>query len=103
MEKHTIEHQGRVITFVIQRKNVKNINLRVCPDSSVIVSASKKFPYDFIEQFVCKKALWILKNIERFDQKRLLSRKIEYKSGDNIEYLGQLRRLSILRVHLKLT
>jgi len=96
MKKHTIEHQGRVIPFVIERKKVKNVNLRVCPDSSVVVSAPVNVPYDFIERFVCKKAPWILKNIERFDQKRLLSREREYKSGENIEYLGRLYRLEVL-------
>ncbi len=96
MKKHTIEHQGRVIPFVLQRKNVKNINLRVCHDSSVVVSAPEKAPYDFIEQFVQKKAPWIINKIWQLDQKRLLNRDKKYNNGENIDYLGRQYRLTVI-------
>ncbi len=98
MKKHTIEHQGREITFVVQRKNVKNVNLRVRNDSSVVVSAPERVPDGFIEQFVREKAPWIMKNVRRLDQKRGLSRDREYKSGDSINYLGRQYRLMVAPV-----
>ncbi len=103
MKKHTIEHQGREIAFVVQRKNVKNVNLRVRTDSSVVVSAPERVPYDFIEQFVREKAPWIINNVRWLDQKRGLSRDRKYKSGDIINYLGRQYRLMVLPVSGKET
>ena len=96
MKKHIIEHQGWKITFAVQRKNVKNVNLRVRNDCSVIVSASEKVPAFFIENFVREKAPWIIKNIKKFDQKKDLSRDRECKSGEIIKYLGRQYRLLVL-------
>ncbi len=98
MKRHTIEHKGRVIPFVLQRKNVKNINLRVCQDASVMVSAPEKVPYDYIEQFVQKKAAWILTSIYKVEQKKLLTREKDYKSGEIIDYLGRQYRLAVYPV-----
>ncbi len=95
MEKYIIEYKGQTIPIVIQRKNVKNINLRVRQDSSVVISAHNKVPYDFIEQFVNQKAPWIMQNIKRFDQNRHLYREEDYEDGDNIFYLGRPYRLKV--------
>ncbi len=96
MKKHTIEHQGREIPFVIQRKKVKNVNLRVRNDSSVVVSAPERVPDDFIEQFVQKKAPWIINNIRRLNQKRRLNQDKKYNNGENIDYLGRQYRLTVI-------
>ncbi len=96
MKKHTIEHQGREIVFEVQRKKVKNVNLRVRNDSSVVVSAPERVPDVFIIQFVRDKAPWIIDSIRRLDQKRGLSRDREYKSGEIINYLGRQYRLEVL-------
>ena len=56
MEKHKITYRGKIIEFDLQRKNVKNINLSVRPDMSIIVSASDKVPIEYILSFVKSKA-----------------------------------------------
>lgn len=96
MANHIINHEGQTISYVLQRKNVKNVNLKVRPDSTVIVTASKKVPDVYVEQVVRKKAPWIIKNIRHFDQKRRLKEKQEYMDGEIIYYLGQQYRLKVL-------
>jgi len=95
MKKYSIEHEGHIIPFVIQRKKVKNVNLKVRDDSSVVVSAHEQVPYDFIESFVSQKAPWILKNIKRFNQIRQLARDRNYENGEIVEYLGRPYRMVV--------
>ncbi len=101
MEKYTIEHEGHIIPFFIQRKNVKNINLRVYNDATVVVSAHAQVPYAFIESFIYQKASWIIKNIRRFDQKNRQARDRSYVSGEIFEYLGRPCRLTVSRTSEK--
>lgn len=96
MEKHAIKYEGTTIPFTLVKKKVKNVNLKVRPDSTVVVSANKAVPYEFIEKLVIKRAPWILKNIMHFDEKRKLNFKREYVSGEIIQYLGKHYLLQVL-------
>ena len=42
MEKESVEVNGEKITFFVQRKNVKNINLKVNIDKKVTISIPMK-------------------------------------------------------------
>lgn len=88
MEQHTVFYEDLIIPFVLIRKKVKNVNLKVRPDSTVVVSADKRVPYEFIEQFIKDKALWISKTRNRFDERRSRHRELQYISGEIIYYLG---------------
>ena len=35
---------GRILTYELERKQVKNINLRIRPDGSIYVSAPRRMP-----------------------------------------------------------
>ena len=83
------------IEFELQRKNVKNINLRIRPDLSVVVSANSRVPYDYIERFVQEKSGWILRKIENFNGFQNANGKKEYVSGETIRYLGRQYRLRV--------
>lgn len=96
MTKYIVTYNEQQIEFELYRKNVKNVNLNVRPDMTVIVSASEQVPLDFIKKFVKEKAPWILKNIRYFkgaqpdnDIKR------EYVSGETYKYLGRQYRLKV--------
>ena len=43
---------GRMLTYELERKQVKNINLRIRPDGSIYVSAPRRMPESMIEAFV---------------------------------------------------
>ena len=47
---------GRKIRYELQRKKVKNVNLRIRADGSVSVSASRGVPEEKIEEFLLEKA-----------------------------------------------
>ncbi|MFZ3171809.1 MAG: SprT family zinc-dependent metalloprotease [Carboxydocellales bacterium] len=99
MEKHTITYSGRTIEFELQRKKVKNINLNVKPDMTIVVSANEQVPLNFILDFMKGKAPWILKNVSFFKavQPEYTSRK-DYVSGETFKYLGKQYRLKVEEV-----
>ncbi|WP_028307687.1 M48 family metallopeptidase [Desulfitibacter alkalitolerans] len=96
MEKHTIAYQGKDIEFEVLRKNVKNVNLNIRPDMSIVVSANPKVPLEFIKDFVKQKSPWILKSIKYFKevQPEQYNGK-EYVSGETFKYLGRQYRLKV--------
>jgi predicted metal-dependent hydrolase len=96
MEKHFITYSGKIIEFELQRKTVKNVNLNVKPDMSILVTANEKVPLDFIMNFVKGKAPWILKNVSYFkDTQAEDTSKKEYVSGETFKYLGRQYRLKV--------
>ena len=63
-----IEHRklmidNRTIPYELERKTVKNINLRVRPDGSVYVSANPTISLNHIEDFMTEKQQFILSNM----------------------------------------
>jgi predicted metal-dependent hydrolase len=101
MENHTVVYENNTISFALIRKKVKNINLKVRPDLTVVVSANKTVPYGYIERFVREKAPWILKNQKYFADNDRAEKKLEYTSGKNIYYLGRPYRLQVLTADKK--
>jgi predicted metal-dependent hydrolase len=96
MAKHTVSYGEKEITFELKRKNIKNINLRIKPDMSILVSANKNVPLEVIEGFVRQKGAWIYKQLDYF--KEFQSSKPaekEYISGESIRYLGRQYRLRV--------
>ncbi len=69
MPKHTapIAQAMRLTTplgqleYTLMRKKVRNINLRVRADNSVVLSASPRVPQKDIDTFLCAKHSWILR------------------------------------------
>lgn len=91
-----VQYSSKTIEFELHRKNVKNINLNVKPDMTIVVSASEKVPLDHILGFVKDKAPWILKNVSYFKgvQPEHTLKK-EYVSGESFKYLGKQYRLKV--------
>jgi len=94
-----VTYSDRIIKFELHRKKVKNINLNVKPDMTIIVSANEKVPLDFILKFVKGKAPWILKNVNYFKDvqpENILIK--DYVSGESFKYLGKQYRLKVEEV-----
>lgn len=72
--------------YILIRKNVKNINLHVKPDGSVVVSASPSVPKKYIDDFVRAKQSFIEK--ARLEMKQNGKRRGQLVSGETIPYLG---------------
>ncbi len=96
MERHQIQYGNKVIDFLIERKNVKNVNLNIKPDMTIQVTAHEKVPLSFIYDFVKNKGAWIVKNVRSFED--VLPNKQserEYVSGESFKYLGKQYRLRV--------
>lgn len=62
-----VEYKGNVIEYELQFKNVKNINLRVRKDGSVMVSSNRRPSLAYLDNFVVQNGELILK--ARLNQK----------------------------------
>ncbi|WP_350343963.1 SprT family zinc-dependent metalloprotease [Proteinivorax tanatarense] len=96
MEKHQVKYGEETIEFQLQRKDVKNVNLNIKPDTTVQVSANHKVPDDFIYNFVKGKGSWIKKQQKKFEKVAPQPQsEREYVSGESFKYLGKQYRLKV--------
>ena len=67
IQERTVCAGEKNIKYILERKQVKNINLRVRPDGSVRVSAGPWVDASQIDDFVLSKAEFILEAMKRFE------------------------------------
>ncbi len=96
----TLTAGGREIRWILTRKKVKNVNLRVKPDGMVCVSANTRVSVKFIEDFILKNAEFIFSALDRFAVKSaapaLPKASEDFQNGDTVCYLGKNYTLSIV-------
>lgn len=66
--KKEIVLQQMTVSYELEYKTVKNINLRIKADKTVWVSAPKRVTQKKIEEFLLCKEDWIVKTIKRLDK-----------------------------------
>jgi len=87
---------GRDISYELERKKVKNINLRIRSDCSVYVSANNRVAEIVIEEFLQKKADYIISAIDKYiDIAKYSDTKHSYVTGESFRYLGKDLRLIV--------
>ena len=85
----TIELLGRTVEYTLQRKKVKNINLRIKAEGSVSVSAHPRVPLKTIEDFLRSNGSYILKALDKFSRRaESAPAELEYTNGENVTVLG---------------
>ena len=77
IQERTVCAGEKKINYILERKQVKNINLRVRPDGIVKVSASPRVDESQIDDFVLSKAEFILKALERFKSEETTERQFQ--------------------------
>ena len=65
---HTISYHGVEIEYLLTRKEVKYVNLRVNKHGQVVVSAPPHVPFADIASFVYAKADWIIMHLAQIEQ-----------------------------------
>jgi predicted metal-dependent hydrolase len=91
-----INLQTREIEYQLERKRVKNINLRIRPNGTVYVSANKRVSLKTIEEFLRKKSDFILTNLDKYaEMKKFAPTEKEYVTGEAFAYLGRDLRLQV--------
>lgn len=93
-----IVHYGkRRISFQLQRKNVKHINLTVHPDQTISVSANDDVTVEEVKEFVESKGRWIVSKLNYFERTSPFKKlPPEYVTGETFRYLGRQYRLNVI-------
>ena len=88
---------GRTIAYDLQRKNVKNLNLRVRADGRISVSAHPRVHDSVIDAFVESRAEWILGALAKCEQaQKNHPIPLTYTDGETVRVLGQSLILRVL-------
>lgn len=95
--KETICLQGRLVTYELTRKAVKNINIRVRADGSVGVSAGQRIPKEEIETVLQRKAEFLLKALDHFAAQPARPDPGDYKPGAVVYLLGKPYTMTLMQ------
>lgn len=79
---------GRTVNYELERKKVKNINLRVRPDGSIYVSASRLVPISQIEGFIRLNEKKILAALDNAAKQPTPVGGHRYEEGEVFPYFG---------------
>lgn len=92
----TVEADGKAISYTLERKPVKNINLRIRPDNCVYVSAPKDVVAKMVDAFVVEKSAYILRALKKFkDRNRESTLENNFVNGETVKFLGRNLRLKV--------
>lgn len=98
-EERRVDCGEAVISYILTRKKVKNINLRVKEDGSVCVSAPNRVPLKFLDDFVKSRYDFIMSARERFSNAEHKKNTQEYSdslsTGDTVSLLGKKLVISV--------
>lgn len=88
---------GKKIEYDLQRKDVKNVNLRIKADRTISVSANARVPERVIEDFIESKSEYILKALAHYEElAKYAPKPKQYLEGESFRILGHDRRLKII-------
>lgn len=87
----------RQIEYDLQRKPIKNINIRIKSDLSVSVSAPSRISIKEIENLLITKTGFILNALDKYEQRRQNAPKpLKYQNGDTVILFGERLKLTTL-------
>lgn len=84
------------ISYILKRKNVKNFNLRIKPDSSIIVSAPIVASVHDVDEFIIRKKNYIAKSLGEIKQFEENGVDRQYISGEAYRLEGKNLRLKVI-------
>jgi predicted metal-dependent hydrolase len=88
---------GKHVKYNLQRKDVKNINLRIKSDRTIFLSANPRISEKTIEDFIVSKADFVLKALSHYEEIEKYSPKPkQYVDGETFRILGHDRRLKVV-------
>ena len=100
MEKESIEINGEKIVFFVQRKNVKNIKLKVNLHKKVTMSIPMKMDIETAKEFIKKKAEWIKKQQNYYESFTDKKENISFEEGETVYLLGKQYKMKIISLLL---
>src|SRR5574344_1584499 len=88
MNKYCLKENKKEIHVEIEKKDLKNFNLRVFNNASVKCSVPLNSTNEEIEKFLKRKNKWILKNVEKYIKLKKFPLNNILKNGGSIKILG---------------
>ena len=87
---------GQELVFHLERKPVKNLNLRIRRDGSVFVSASRTVPCTEIDRFVRSRSKYVFAVLQKFKNTARFNPQVKkIVSGETFCILGRSLRLKV--------
>lgn len=83
-----IELAGQKVQVEIERKKVKNINMKLSIDGIIFISAPYALPEERIHDFIMSKSQWILKHLE-IQKKRKEAQSFRTLDAPVVQLFGQ--------------
>ncbi len=88
MQRLSVTVEGEEVSVLLQRKRVKNLNLRLCRDGSLALSAPPRAPLSLIEEFLERSAPFIKRARARWQAKGAASAPLCGAAGERFLLLG---------------
>lgn len=97
-EIRRINCENDILEYLLTRKPVKNVNLRIKPEGNIIVSANRYVPVEFIDSFVKSKRAFINQALDKYkERKGQAPAPKRYVSGENYVILGKSLILKVIQ------
>ena len=86
----TVRGKARDFEYILTRKSVKNLNMRVKPTGEIFVSAAPLVPVKYIDNFVLSHEQTLINRLDRYEKIRANTvQPLQYVSGEKIRYQGE--------------
>lgn len=96
--ERTVEFENETICYFLERKPVKNLNLRIRRDCTVYVSAHPRIPLKMVDRFVISKGSFIRSAQKRFQEMaQSAPQPRQYVSGETFYLLGKAVPLKVVK------
>lgn len=98
IEVRNVRTEGLIITYTLERKDVKNLNLHIHTDGRVCVSAAKGLAVSQIDAFVISKGPFIQNAQRKFrEMEQYRAEPKRYVSGETFYIQGRGLRLQVVQ------
>ena len=95
-QERTVVYENNEIHYLLEQKQVKNLNLRVHKDCMVYVSANPDVPAEKVDDFVVSKGAYIRSAQRKFrEMAQYAPQPKQYVSGETFYMLGRGVRLKV--------
>lgn len=89
-EQRTVQGAERSFQYILTRKKVKNLNMRVKTDGTIHVSANRLVSVKYIDSFVLSHEKTLIKTLDKYEKIRANTlQPLQYVSGEKVRFLGE--------------
>lgn len=95
MKEETVEVNGEKIVFFVQRKKIKNINLKVNVDGKITISMPMRMNIEKAKEFIKLKIAWIKKQQSSYERHLVLKESTNFEEGEILYLLGKQYKIKL--------